>query len=319
MRFELTILGSSAAMPTPERFCSAQLLRTESASILIDCGEGTQMQLLRMGQSLAGLDTILISHLHGDHYFGLPGLLTSQALLNRQRPLTIISPPGLRERLHPLLEWDKYEWPFELVFLELPSDRLDTDNPPEQLAVFHRVKDLEILPFPLQHRLPTAGYLIQERKRLPNLRPEQIKRYAIPVQQLKDIKEGLDFRRSDGTIIPNAELVHPAPEPRSFAYCSDTRYLPQIVAYIRKVDLLYHEATFQEFLHDKAISTQHSTAQEAAKIAQAAEVGQLIIGHFSTRYPNTDALLMEARAIFPNTKAARELERHTVPLQKRNS
>lgn len=300
------------------RNCSAQLLRTESASILIDCGEGAQSQILRAGESLASLDCILISHLHGDHYFGLPGLLTSLALLNRQKLLTIISPPGLRSRLSPLLEWDEYDWPFELNFLELPPHLLDYHSPPARLEVFFRIKDLEILPFPLQHRLPTSGYLIRERQRLPNLRPEQIERFAIPVKQLKGIKEGLDFRRSDGSIVPHAELVRPAVASRSFAYCSDTRYFPKVADYLQDVDLLYHEATFMQFFLDKAIATQHSTAEEAAKIAQLAKVKRLIIGHFSSRYPTVDALLAEARAIFPNTTAAIELQRHAVPLEKRD-
>ena len=317
MRFDVTILGSSAALPTSTRNCSAQLLRTESESILIDCGEGTQSQILRVGESLASLDCILISHLHGDHYFGLPGLLTSLVLLNRQKTLTIISPPGLKARLAPILEWEEYEWSFEVHFLELPPDLLDYTAPPAKLEVFFLLKNLEILPFPLQHRLPTAGYLIRERQRLPNLRPEQIERFAIPVKQLKGIKEGLDFRRSDGSIVPHAELVRPAAPSRSYAYCSDTRFFPKIADYFQGVDLLYHEATFMQKLLDKAIATQHSTAEEAAKTARLANAKRLIIGHFSSRYPRVEALLDEARSIFPDTLAANELERHSIPLRKR--
>ncbi|MEM6394998.1 MAG: ribonuclease Z [Bacteroidota bacterium] len=332
MRFELLVLGSSAALPTAERFCSGHLLRVASTHVLIDCGEGTLRQLQAAGAGYGRISLVLITHLHGDHYFGLPGLLTSFSLNDRKKPLTIVSPPGLKDRIAPLIETGNYSMPFDIDFIELALPQVGMfleDSDPRLSASSTKVGidtfpkslfthgDLNISYFPLEHRVPTAGYLLTETQKLPNIIPEQIARFQIPYTQIRDIKAGADFQTESGEVIPHEDLVTPAPEPRSFAYCSDTRYTPQLAEWVEGVDLLYHEATFLHELVDRAEYTKHSTAREAAQIAKAAQVGKLLIGHFSSRYPNSEILVDEARAVFPETFAARELERHVVPRRKR--
>lgn len=338
MRFELLVLGSSAALPTATRFCSGQLLRVQSTHVLIDCGEGALRQLQAAGAGYGRISLILITHLHGDHYFGLPGLLTSFSLNDRKKPLTIVSPPGLKERISPLIETQNYSMPFDIEFVELSLPTLQAKSavsgeasdassnahqPEDEIATFPKFLfthgGLSIRYFPLDHRVPTAGYLLTENQKQPNIIPAQIERYQIPYTKIRDIKAGADFETETGTIIPNDQLVTPAPEPRSFAYCSDTRYMPQLAEWVKGVDLLYHEATFLHDLIDRAEYTKHSTAREAAQIARDAQVGKLLIGHFSSRYTRSEVLVDEARAIFSETVAARELERHIVPARTRRS
>ncbi|MEO0628449.1 MAG: ribonuclease Z [Bacteroidota bacterium] len=319
MRFDVLILGSSAALPTADRFCSGQLLRAQSTQVLIDCGEGSLRQLQAAGASYGKISLILITHLHGDHYFGLPGLLTSLALNDRKKPLLIVSPPGLKEKVAPLLEMGKYELPFALEFQELDLPVDDEPLTGEWPRHLFDHGDLGISYFPLQHRIPTAGYLLEERRRQPNIRPEQLERFQIPFSKIKEIKAGASYETADGQIIPNEELVMAAPEPRSFAYCSDTRYFPELSNWVSQVDLLYHEATFLHEMQDRAIETKHTTALEAATLAKDAQVSKLIIGHFSSRYPKEEVLVTEARTVFPETVGARELERHAVAPRGRRS
>lgn len=309
MLFELTILGTSAAVPAYGRFCSAQLLRLENTSILIDCGEGTQMQLQQIGEGHGKIDLILISHLHGDHYFGLPGLLTSMILNGRTATLRIISPPGLRQQLSGLIDFDRFKPPFEIIFEEIVTT---------EFQLIHEGRDFSVHGFPLVHRLPTNGFLIREKPRLPNFRKEAIAEFTIPYQAIPAIKAGGDFTQNDGTIIPNEQLVNPALPPRSYAFCSDTRYFAQLAEFVKGVDLLYHEATFLHVDLDNAERTLHSTALEAGQTARDAQVGQLVIGHFSARYPNVTPLETEARSVFSRAYAARELMRFVVPFVARD-
>ncbi len=304
MDFSLTILGTSAAVPAYDRFCSGQLFSTPRTTFLIDCGEGTQLQLQKAGVGHNDIAVILISHLHGDHYFGLFGLLTSWALAKRTAPLLIISPPGLQGRVEVLLELEKYLASFTIDF--------KTYEPKHLLPIWSS-KYLEAFAFPLEHRIPTNGYLIREKPNLPNIRPAAIQLYDIPYQAIPAIKAGGDFICTDGTRIPHSVLVFPPAPPRAYAHCSDTRYLPALADCLQGVDLLYHEATFIHEDLENAIRTAHTTALEAAHLALAAGVKTLVIGHFSARYPNISVLEQEARRIFPNTYAARELMRFVIP------
>lgn len=298
MRFQLTVLGTSGAAPVPGRYCSGVFLRTETTDVLIDCGEGTQLRLKDAGFGTSKCSVILISHLHGDHYFGLPGLISSLSLSGRQTPLLIVCPQHLRPRLEAMLELDRYPLRYELTFRTFEAMALEfvTD-----------IGDLDIFAFPLQHRIPTNGYLLREKPRPANIRKEKIAEYAIPWPAIKAVKAGGNFTTSDGRTIPHAELTTPAPPPRSFAYCSDTAYFPELAGFVRGVDLLYHEATFLHDLLDDAVKKGHSTARQAALTARDAGAGRLIMGHFSTRYDTTDAHEREAREVFPASDAAQDL------------
>ncbi|PPK86314.1 RNAse Z [Neolewinella xylanilytica] len=304
MRFEVTVLGSNGALPSDRRHPSAHFFRSEVSDILVDCGEGTQMRLQAAGLGMGRCGLILITHLHGDHYFGLPGLLTSMALNGRTIPLRIVSPPGLWERIAPLLELDRYGLPFDLHFDSVAADKL---------VAVRELEDVAIFAFPLRHRIQTNGYLIREKQREANMVKEAIERHAIPWQSIAGIKQGADYTDPTGRVIPNHLLTVPPPPPRSYAYCSDTAYFPQLVEWVKGVDLLYHEATFLHEMATEARDRGHSTAREAATTARAAAVGRLIMGHFSARYADTTAHEREARAIFPNSYAVRDLYRYLVP------
>lgn len=268
------------------------------------------MQLQQVGEGHGRINLILISHLHGDHYFGLPGLLTSMILNGRKAPLRIISPPGLREQISGLIDFDRFEPPFPILFEEVVTT---------ELQLIHETGQYEVYGFPLVHRLPTNGFLIREKPRQPNFRKEAIAEFGIPYQHIPAIKAGGDFIKEDGTIVPNSNLVSPAVDPRSYAFCSDTRYFPGLADYVKGVDLLYHESTFLHVDLDNAERTMHSTALEAGQTARDAKVGQLILGHFSARYVDLTPLEMEARSVFPNAYAGRELMRFVVPFTSRST
>jgi len=308
MRFELIILGTSGGAPTAARNCSAAMLRTDTTDVLIDCAENTQRQLLRAGLGMGKVAHILITHLHGDHYFGLAPLLSSLSMQGRTSPLSITAPLHLRPRLEALLELDKYPLRFPLNFHTVHAD---------ELFQLPDIGDLEAFTFPLQHRIETNGYLLRERVREANIRKETIGEYGIPWPEIKKIKAGADYSLPDGTVIPNAELVTMPPPPRSYAHCSDTIHFPELAGYVRGADLLYHEATFLEDMAEDAAKKGHSTAKDAARTALAAEAGQLVLGHYSTRYESSAGHEAEARAIFPNTVAADDLYRFAVPFQGR--
>ena len=298
------MLGCNGALPGPRRHPSAHFFRSEATDILVDCGEGTQMRLQQAGLSMGRCELVLITHLHGDHYFGLPGLLTSLALNGRTQPLRIVSPPGLRARIAPLLELDRYGLPFPVDFQEAVADTF---------GYLTSAGDIDVYFFPLRHRIPTNGYLIREKQREANIVKEAIEMYDIPWQSIAGIKQGDDFTTADGRTIPHTQLTVPAPPPRSYAYCSDTEYFPELAEWVRGVNLLYHEATF---LHDMATEARergHSTAREAAQLARAAMVERLVLGHYSARYAHVDDHEREARAVFPKSYAARDLYRFTVP------
>ena len=298
MDFYLTTLGTSAAGPVPGRWASGQYFRTPKTGFLIDAGEGTQISLQRNGIGWGAIDVILISHMHGDHIYGLPGLLTSWALNQRTTPLTIIGPSNLQPFLETVFKYSHTGLPFSVDY-----QSIDSSSPG---SLVFEDKHIRVTTIPLVHRVPTTGYLITEKARPRTMRAELIAKYEIPYQEIPGIKAGADFVTASGHRIPNKELTAVAPPARSFAYCSDTMPDSKIIPFIKGVDLLFHEATFLDELAEHAVISTHTTAKQAAEVAQAAEVKQLVIGHFSPRYGNLKPLLEEASAIFPNTALAEE-------------
>ncbi|MDX1943289.1 MAG: ribonuclease Z [Saprospiraceae bacterium] len=308
MRFSLTLLGTSSAMPVPGRFTSAQVLNVQEHLYLIDCGEGMQMRMSDFGVKRSKINQIFISHLHGDHFFGLMGLLTSYGLNDRRQPLEIFSPAGLEEMIRVLtLPHGEGEFQFKLIF-----NVLDTEK--HQLVFEDKI--VRVYSIPLKHRIPTSGFLFVEKERPRSILPEKIEQYQIPYQKIPAIKRGADFILPSGKIIPNEELTTPSPKPRSYAYCSDTMYKEDILPMIQNVDLLYHEATFLQKDYANALETMHATAAEAATIAQKANAEKLIIAHYSTRYKNINELVTEAQAIFPNTIGGEDGMTIEVPFRK---
>ncbi len=292
MRFELTILGCNSAVPTANRFPSAQVLNIHEELYLIDCGEGTQMRMLQYNIRKNKIKAIFISHLHGDHVYGLIGLLNSYNLANRTTPLDIFSPIGLEEIINVHLKYSAHPFSYPVRFTVIDTT--------QSLRIYED-ESIIVDTIPLQHRVPTSGYLFREVPSQANIRPDKIAEYDIPFSQIPSIKSGADLLLEDGRRIPHTELTSPASPPRSFAYCSDTAYTESILDQIKGVDLLYHESTF---MHDRlslAEQTKHSTALQAGTIASKAAVGQLILGHYSSRYKDLNPLLEEATAVFPNS------------------
>lgn len=292
MRFEITILGSGAALPTTLRNPSAQYVFCNDRHILVDCGEGTQNQLRRHGIKLQKLSHILISHLHGDHYFGLVGLLSSMHLLGRDKGITIYGPEGLEQIIRMQLEFGGAEIGFGIDFVALDG------KTPRLLFEDRRI---EIRTFPLKHRIPTNGFRISEKPFERSLDGEKFKRDGLSLTLVPKLKKGEDVVLEDGTIVYAKDYTFPPRKQRSYAYCSDTLYLESIVPHIEGVDALYHEATFLKDMSARAIVTCHSTAEQAAIIAQKANVRQLLLGHLSARYDTGNAHAAEAKMVFENT------------------
>ncbi len=296
MTFSVTILGSGAALPTSQRFPTAQTLQIDDHLFLIDCAEGTQIQLRKFKIKFNQIQAIFISHLHGDHAFGLPGLLSSLSLLDRTKPIEIFGPPLLEEWLSGQL---KYFTPLSFpIHYHTLSDKVPT--------TIYEDKYITVDSFPLKHRIPTWGYLFKEKAKPLNIRKDMISIYQIPLRKIPAIKAGCDYQTDDGKIIPNQKLTHPQLKSRSYAYCSDTMYMKHLPDVIHDVDLLYHEATYGNDNQLRAKETFHSTAEDAAKTAKAANASRLIIGHFSSRYKDIHPLLQEARSIFIHTEAAED-------------
>lgn len=298
MDFKLITLGISAAGPVPGRWPSGQFLKTAKTGFLIDAGEGIQIAMQQHGIGWSSVDVILISHLHGDHIYGLPGLLTSWALNQRTAPLRIIGPPNIEAYLNSVFQYSHTGLPYPVSY-----QVVDTEQPHQ--LVFED-DTITVHTLPLKHRVPTVGYQVKEKSRPRTMRGDQIKAHHIPFSEIPAIKDGADYTKPDGTRIPNAELTFDPPPTRSFAYCSDTAPNEELIPYIEGVDLLFHEATFLHELQEQAAFSMHSTTIEAAQIAKAAAVGQLILAHFSPRYGNLAPFLKEARSVFPNTELAAE-------------
>ncbi len=295
MNFELTILGSSSAIPTSERYPTAQVLNVLERFFLIDCGEGTQIQLRRLKINFAKISHICISHLHGDHYYGLIGFISTRNLLGINNDLHIYAHSELKNLLQPQIDYLKADLQFKIIFHPLNFRK------PELIFSDNRA---EILSFPLKHSVPVCGFLFREKAQLPHMRKEKITEYQIPLRQIQAIKEGAGFTTESGAVIPHSELTTPAAPPRSYAFCTDTAYFEPAAEIIRGVDLLYHEATFLDEMAGWAAQTYHSTARQAAEMARNAQAKKLLIGHFSTRYKELQPFLDEAQQIFPDTELA---------------
>ncbi len=293
--FALTILGSNSAIPAYGRNPTAQVLQTSEENILIDCGEGTQMQLARHKIKRSRINRIFISHLHGDHYFGLIGLLTSMDLMNRTQPLHIHAPAELENIIQIHLKASYSVMGYPLHFHALPGDGCIVDEP-----------SLRVDCFPVDHRIACWGFLFSEKKNPRKVIPERAKSFEIPPLFYEQLQRGKDFITAKGTIIPNDEVTEAARPPRRYAYCADTLYDESLVDIVRGVDLLYHETTYLKNQEEKASQRFHSTTVQAATIAKKAEVGQLVIGHFSAKYEHLEPFLEEASEIFPRTILALE-------------
>ncbi len=295
-KFQVHILGASAATPTSLRHTTSQVLAYNNKYFLLDCGEGTQMQLRRLKLPMMKIDNIFISHLHGDHYLGLPGLLFSMHLLGRKKDLNVYAPPGMQQIIEVQFSLSQLVPQYKVIFHELIAGG-------QQI---YEDRYLTVDTMEMEHRIPAYGFLIKEKEMNRNLRKESILKFKIPREQMAAIKEGADLIRTGGKTIPNHEITEAPPLPRSYAFCSDTSYTEKFLQQIKGADLLYHEATF---LHDKAAiaaEKTHSTTIEAATLAQKAGVKQLLLGHYSARYNDLELFTEEARQVFADTLLAEE-------------
>lgn len=295
--FKVHILGCGSALPTLKHFASSQVVEIRGKYFMIDCGEGTQIQLRRSHVAFTKISAVFISHLHGDHCFGLIGLISTFGMLGRTATLHVYAPDGLGPMLKSQMEMFCNGLDYKVEF-----HAVDTT----QQQVVYEDRSLTIETIPLSHRIPCCGYLFREKPSLPHICRDMIDYYKIPISQINNIKNGADWTTHDGDVIPNARLTKPAASPRSYAYCSDTRYLPELCHRVEGVTLLYHEATYDDSCADRARLYYHSTASQAASVARDAHAGQLLLGHFSARYDNEEGILKEARSVFPNTRLANE-------------
>lgn len=295
--FQVTILGCGSAMPTTYRNPTSQLIEVNEKLFMIDCGEGTQLQMRKQKAKMSKLHSIFISHLHGDHVFGLPGLLSTLSLMGRTGELYIYAHKELELFLMPFIKYFGSQLSYKITHVHID---------PHNHSVIYENNSIKISAFPLMHRIYTNGFLIEEKESPRHIKRDMIDFYNIPFTKIKDIKQGADFITNDGKVVDNEILTTAPIPPRKYAYCSDTAYAPSIIPYIKGVDLLYHEATFAEEDIARAKQTNHSTAREAAEIAKQAEVKKLIIGHYSSRYRELDQLHKEAKDVFENTELAYE-------------
>lgn len=308
MPFQLTILGTSSALPTSNRYPTAQVLNVHGRFFLIDCGEGTQTQMRKFKIGFSKVNHIFLTHLHGDHIFGLIGLISTNILLGRTNDLHIYSHHSLKKYLSAQLNFlYPGEIPFFIVYhpLEYTGQQLIYED-----------SKVKVFSFPLFHRIPTCGFRFEEKPALPNLDKYKIEQYQIPIRERQRIKEGGDFVTEEGKVIPHSELTVYRFQARSFAFCSDTRYDESYIEWVKNVDLLYHEATFADDNRELATQTYHSTGKDAATVALKAQAQQLLIGHFSARYKDHSPILDEAREIFLQTKAITEGDVITVQKRK---
>ena len=297
MRFEVTILGSSSATPVYNRNPTAQLLNCNEKIYLIDCGEGIQQQMIRYGYKTSKIDYIFISHLHGDHYFGLIGLLSSMHLNGRIKPIQLFAPAPLLEILELQFKHSDtvLRYPLEFTPVYADGNRLIYEN-----------ADVSVETIVLNHRIPCTGYKFTEKKRLRKLLVEKLEAEGVPVAYYPLLKRGVDLDLPDGTVIINEEYTIDSNEPKSYCYCSDTLADDSYLEPLQHCTMLYHEATFLHEMLDRANQTFHSTALQAAEVAIKVGAGKLLIGHFSSRYKTLQPLLEEAAALFPNTELALE-------------
>ena len=295
--FRVHILGCGSALPTLHHNASAQVIEIRGKLFLVDCGEGTQVQLRRSRLRFTKISAVFITHLHGDHCFGLIGMLSTFGLLGRMARLAIYAPAALDEMLKSQMKMFCHDFDYEVDF-----HAVDTT----QQQVVYEDRSLTVETIPLEHRMPCCGYLFREKPSLPHIRRDMIDFYQIPISQINNVKAGADWTTPDGEVVKNERLVEPADPVRSYAYCSDTRYIPTLHERIKGVSTLYHESTYGE---DNLLMAQkycHSTARQAALVAREAGVGQLLLGHYSSRYEDEQVLLREAQDVFENTRLTDE-------------
>jgi len=298
LKASLTILGCGSALPTRKNFPSAQLLEIRDKQFLIDCGEGTQIRMRQMGMKTNRLGHIFISHLHGDHCFGLIGLISSFGMLNRTADLHIHAQADLEKIMEVQLLYFCADLQYNVIF--------HTIDPRKHELIFED-RSVQVFSIPLKHRVPCCGFLFEEKLRDRHIIREMIDFYHIPTWRIPKIKQGEDFTTEEGEIISNALLTTPPELPKRFAYCSDTAYTEKIIPIIEGVDCLFHEATFMDDELLRAKETQHCTARQAGEIALKANVKKLIIGHYSARYIHQNDILEEAKAVFENTVLGEDL------------
>ena len=296
MSITLTILGCHSATPRRNAFPTSQYLEINNSHFLIDCGEGTQRQMRKYKVGFSKINHIFISHLHGDHFYGLVGLLATFGILNREKELHIYGPKGIKEVTLLQLKTSQSHANYKIIFHELVSKKSELIYEDEKVSV---------KTIPLNHRVYTNGYLFTEKEKSRKLHTENIRNYKeIDKADYLNIKAGKDIILSSGEVISNSELTIPPPKPLSYAFCSDTSYKPDIISIIENTDLLYHEATFLSDRKDLAKKTKHSTTKQAAKIAKEANVNQLVLGHYSGRYKDISLFKKEAQEVFKNTELA---------------
>lgn len=291
--FKIHIMGCGSALPTVRHYSSMQVVECRGKLYMIDCGEGAQIQLRRSSLSFDKIGHIFISHIHGDHCFGLMGIISTFGLLGRTAPLHIYAP----EQMEPLLQvqmdtFFNYDIGYSVEFHPVDTTR--------QQTIFED-RSLQVESIPLEHRMPCSGFLLREKPTLPHIRRDMIDMYGIPTSQINNIKNGQGYTLADGTYIEHERLVTPADKPRAYAYCSDTRYMPELHTMVEGVDTLYHESTYADDKMESAQKYFHSTARQAATVARDAHVGKLLLGHYSARYDNEQILLDEAREVFANS------------------
>ena len=298
MNFTLNVLGTASALPTTERHPSAQVLDVRGRLFMIDCGEGTQMQMRKLKLSFQKIEHICLSHIHGDHIFGLFGFLSTLGLLGRTAPLYIYAPKNFA----PILDFFKTHFGQGLLF-EINYISLEMKEP----ELVYENRTTEMLAFPLNHRLETYGFLIREKMPQHNVKKDAIARYGLTLAEIGTLKRGEDVVRED-MVISNEEAAYIPYEPRSYAYCSDTAPFPELAEWVKGATLLYHEATFPDAMSEMAAKTFHSTTLQAARTALDAGVKRLLVGHYSSRYPDVSFFLDELRSIFPATDLAHDLD-----------
>ena len=287
-KFELTILGCNSAMPAHGRFPTSQILDVSGELLLIDCGEGTQIRMAQYKIKRNQIRYVLISHLHGDHIYGLPGFIGSLSHLSRSSLLRIYGPKGIKEYIETCLRLSQSHISYAIEITEIE---------PDEVVPLFKTSKFSVSAFPVNHRIPTIGYLIKESPRPINIRKDSITQYNMTVPEIKAIKAGEDLIR-DGKTIPNINLTHPRKSSRSYGYCADTKVDGWSKKHLGGVDVLYFETTYLDELRDQAHQRGHSTAYEAGLLAKDLQVGKLVIGHYSSRYRSIDALVNEAKSVF---------------------
>lgn len=295
--FKVHILGCGSALPTLQHYASSQIVELRDKCFMIDCGEGTQMQVRHTHIHFSKILAVFISHIHGDHCFGLIGMISTFGMLGRTAPLHIYAPAELESILNAQVELFCTGLEYNIVF-----HAVDT----AERTVIYEDRSLIVETIPLEHRVPCCGFIFREKPALPHIRRDMIDFYNIPISQINNIKAGAGWTTPDGNFVPHERLTVPADAPLSYAYCSDTRYLPHLHELIKGVSTLYHESTYAEDNIEKARIYHHSTAAQAAMVARDANVGKLLLGHYSSRYRDESVLLDEAKAIFPNSYLTNE-------------